>query len=343
MSEVQELFFFYWVIKDFIQYSNRKMLPLDVLQLWIDAKEEEEDGTIVLPKHTAKKAKQGMVFPLTKSMAHLTCGDKSVTTIYPSSHVVPSLNCLLEDNETKNDTYLTQAILHIQVLAHCSPNIYTINDWFKTICKVDKKTRKFKVVLAFQFENHVLAFCLYNNNIRFHWFPSCSAEDEIHDHGEDYTDNLLLDGDFFEFTDALVNFHGWLEKLVAGLETRRLRQLAESKRRQLEKLNQKLHGCGSKPKAGAKNEENLEIEEMQEKQKKVMEDKADKAVEKSKSKSKSTPKKETKKKTKQIKQKVGTKAVDTKKKKKTATDQSNKVDRYFLHMLLILIILGPIV
>ncbi|SJL04261.1 uncharacterized protein ARMOST_07622 [Armillaria ostoyae] len=351
MPEVRELFFFYWVIKDFIQYSHRKSLPLDVLQLWIDAKEEEEDGTIALPKHAAKMAKQGMVFPLTKSMAHLTRGDKSVTTIYPSSHVVPSLHRPLEDNETENDICRTAGLIlqdvikhprlvcldlkEIQVLAHCSPNIYTINDWFETIHKVDKKTRKFKVVLAFQFKNHVLAFCSYDNNVRFYWFPSCasgdeflaltvhasrqSAEDGIRDRGEDYTDDLLFDGDFFEFTDPLVNFHGWLEKLVAGLETRRLRKLAESKRRRQEKLNQKLHGSGSKPKAGAKIEEDLEIEEMQKKQKKVTEDKA---VEKSKS----TPKKEAKKKeTKPTKQKVGTKD-----KKKTVVNQGNKVDRYLL-------------
>ncbi|KAK0421860.1 hypothetical protein EV421DRAFT_1914966 [Armillaria borealis] len=313
MPEVQELFFFYWVIKDFIQYSNRKSLPLDVLQLWIDAKEEKEDGTIVLPKHAAKMAKQGMVFPLTKSMAHLTCGDKSVTTIYPSSHVVPSLHRPLEDNKTENAICRTAGLILQDVIKH--PRL------FETICKVDKKTRKFKVVLAFQFKNHVLAFCLYDNNVRFYWFPSCasgdeflaltvhasrqSAEDEICDHGEDHTDDLLFDGDFFEFTDPLVNFHGWLEKLVAGLETRRLRKLAESKRRRQEKLNQKLHGSGSKPKAGAKNEEDLEIEEMQEKRKKVMEDKA---VEKSKS--KSTPKKEVKKK-KETKQKAGSSSAAT--------------------------------
>ncbi|PBK92010.1 hypothetical protein ARMGADRAFT_1031470 [Armillaria gallica] len=331
MPEVWKLFFFYWVIKDFIQYSNRKSLPLNVLQLRIDAKEDEDDSTIALPKHAAKMTKQEMVFPLTKSIAHLTCGDKSVTTIYPSSHAVPLLHHPLEDNETKNDICQTAGLIlknvikHarlIQVLAHCSPNIYTINDWFNTTCKVDRKTHKFKGVLAFQLENHVLAFCSYDNNVR-------STEDKIHDCGEDYTDNLLFDGDFFEFMDPLVNFHGWLEMLVAGLETRRLRRLAESKCCQQEKLNQKLHGSGSKPKAGAKSEEDLEIEEMQEKQKKVTEDKADKAAEKSKS--MLTPKK-AKKKTKQTEQKASTKAVNTKKKKKTASDQGNKVDKYFLHM-----------
>ncbi|KAK0444293.1 uncharacterized protein EV420DRAFT_1484775 [Desarmillaria tabescens] len=252
MPEVRELFFFYWVIKDFIEYSHRKSFSLDILQLWVDAKEEEENGTIALPEHVVEVTKQGMVFPLTKSMAHLTRGDK----IY----AVPTLHQTLEGTEKEMDICQTaglvlqnvfkhprlvcldlkEVILHA-LLAHCSPNIYTINDWFETICKVDKKTRKFKIVLAFQFESHVLAFCSYDNNVRA---SRQSAEDEICDH------------------DPLVNFHGWLEKLVTALETRW---------RQQEMLNLKLHGSGSKPKARTKNDKEMEIlAEMQEKREKAL-------------------------------------------------------------------------
>ncbi|KAK0187624.1 hypothetical protein F5146DRAFT_1003385 [Armillaria mellea] len=101
MSEVQELFFFYWVIKDFIQYSNRKSLSLDVLQLWIDAKEEKEDSRVTLPEHAAKIAKQRMIAGL-----------------------------ILQD-----------VIKHPRlVLVHCSLNIYIINDWFNTICNDESLT-----------------------------------------------------------------------------------------------------------------------------------------------------------------------------------------------------------
>ncbi|KAK0463323.1 hypothetical protein IW261DRAFT_1625966 [Armillaria novae-zelandiae] len=105
LLNIQELFFFFWVIKDFIDYSNQNSLPLDVLQLWIDGKEDEEKGIIPLPDVAVADAAEGTVFPLTKSMAHLTRGDsgRTQTPIFPSASAVPSLYCALKKGETELD------------------------------------------------------------------------------------------------------------------------------------------------------------------------------------------------------------------------------------------------
>ncbi|KAK0489694.1 hypothetical protein EDD18DRAFT_1359284 [Armillaria luteobubalina] len=284
MPEIRELFFFFWVIKDFIDYSNRNSLPLNVLQLWIDAKKEEEKGIIPLPDFAVADATKGNVFPLTKSMAHLTRGSKTVCTpIFPSALVVPSLYRALQKDETELDICptaglclqnvikhprmvcldLQKAILYIQVLVHCSPNIYTINDWNETIQKVDKGTRKFKIILALQFKFHVLAFGSYDNNVRFYWFPSPAgalkhpAEDESHNL-EDFSDKI------FEFTDPLTQFHAWLAKLVEVLEARRLRKTAEIKRQRQEVIDRVigLQAQGDE----LDSSEKLKIEEMMQKE-----------------------------------------------------------------------------
>ncbi|KAK0472943.1 hypothetical protein IW261DRAFT_1660048 [Armillaria novae-zelandiae] len=243
MPEIRELFFFFWVIKDFIDYSNRNSLPLDVLQLWIDGKEDEEKGIIPLPDVAVADAAEGTVFPLTKSMAHLTRGDSgsTQTPIFPSASTVPSLYHALKKGETELDICptaglcLQNVIKHprmIQVLVHCSPNIYTINDWNETIRKVNKKTRKLKIVLGIQFKFHVLAFASYDNNARFYWFSSpvgalqqqSTEDDNSHNQEEDFSDHSI-----FEFTDPLTQFHAWLAKLVEALEAQRLCRLAKIK------------------------------------------------------------------------------------------------------------------
>ncbi|KAK0488239.1 hypothetical protein EDD18DRAFT_1359697 [Armillaria luteobubalina] len=285
MPEIRELFFFFWVIKDFIDYSNRNSLPLNVLQLWVDAKKEEEKGIIPLPDFAVADATKGNVFPLTKSMAHLTRGSKTVCTpIFPSALVIPSLYRALQKDETELDICptaglclqnvikhprmvcldLQKAILYIQVLVHCSPNIYTINDWNETIQKVDKGTCKFKIILALQFKFHVLAFGSYDNN--FYWFPSPAgalkhpAEDESHSL-EDFSDKI------FEFTDPLTQFHAWLAKLVEVLEAQRLRKTAEIKCQQQEVIDQVigLRAQGDE----LDSSEKLKMEEMMQKEQSV--------------------------------------------------------------------------
>ncbi len=119
MPEAREVLFFYWVIKDFIGYCNRKSCPLNVLQLWIDSKSLETDGSISLPPDAAEAARLGMVFPLTKSMAHLTRGgETSVTSIFPSEYTVPALHRKLKRGETEKDICRTSGLVLKNILKH---------------------------------------------------------------------------------------------------------------------------------------------------------------------------------------------------------------------------------
>ncbi len=91
-----------------------------------------------------------------------------------------------------------------------------------------------------------------------------SIEDELRDRGEDFDEDLLVfDDEFFQYVDPLTDFHGWLRKFAKGLETRRLRKMAESKRRQQARIDNKLLG-----KAKECDDEELELAKLLDNKKK---------------------------------------------------------------------------
>ncbi|SJL04594.1 uncharacterized protein ARMOST_07962 [Armillaria ostoyae] len=195
---------------------------------------------------TDKKAVKGHVIPLTFYYAHLTRGSQSSKTVlYPPEDVVPALaqastphafrdaglvlrDAILDPRFIILD--LDTMILEVQVLQHCSPQIYTIHDWNERICKVDRWQRKFKVMLALEFKHHVLTFGSQDNNTRVFW----SATEEYYVKHWSYIPNMLrpssasfeLEGYLSEFNetalsrqpyifvDPLVYYNGFLATVV---------------------------------------------------------------------------------------------------------------------------------
>ncbi|KAK0434845.1 hypothetical protein EV421DRAFT_1909146 [Armillaria borealis] len=183
MPEIHELYFFYHILCDFVQDCNAKSRSLQVIALWFDCKALEIRNKLV----TDEKAVKGHVIPLTYDFAHLTRGSKSMKTVlYLPQDVVPALaqssspRAFREAGMVLRDTILDprfiildldSTILEVQVLQHCSPQIYSIQDWRDRICKVNRWERKFKITLALEFKHHVLVvyWCAMEEYRVKHW------------------------------------------------------------------------------------------------------------------------------------------------------------------------------
>ncbi|KAF8963011.1 hypothetical protein BDZ97DRAFT_1822588 [Flammula alnicola] len=72
-----------------------------------------------------------------------------------------------DSNEPKRK--VNEYWLQIQLLKHTSVQIFSRDDWENAICKVNRTDRGFKVGLAFEFRDHVLAFLTLDLLIQFHW------------------------------------------------------------------------------------------------------------------------------------------------------------------------------
>ncbi|KIM81652.1 hypothetical protein PILCRDRAFT_8682 [Piloderma croceum F 1598] len=50
------------------------------------------------------------------------------------------------------------AFLQIQYLTHTSVQLYSRSQWENSVCKVDKEMRGFKVGMALEFKDYIIAF-----------------------------------------------------------------------------------------------------------------------------------------------------------------------------------------
>ncbi|KAF8907003.1 hypothetical protein CPB84DRAFT_1769209 [Gymnopilus junonius] len=70
-----------------------------------------------------------------------------------------------KEDKGKGTSYWCQ----IQLFTHTNAQIFTLDEWTNGICKVDRKTRGFKVGFAFQFEKYVLAFLSLDLLVQIYW------------------------------------------------------------------------------------------------------------------------------------------------------------------------------
>ncbi|PBK69407.1 hypothetical protein ARMSODRAFT_1018825 [Armillaria solidipes] len=265
MPEIRELYIFHHILRDFLEDCATHSRPLQVLQLWFDCKQSEITQGLV----TDPSAVSGHIVPLTYKYSRLTRGSKATqTNLYPPPDIVPALekcstplafrqasmifrDVILDPRFIILDLHST--ILEIQVLQHCSPQIYDITDWKERICKVDRWVRKFKVSLALEFRDHVLVFGSYDNNTRVYWY---SAEEYQARHW-DYVPYIRQDGNSerldldaylsgfnesliatnpYIFVDPLAYYHGFLATIVWFIVVLRKRKQASLKKRETRRL-----------------------------------------------------------------------------------------------------------
>lgn len=200
MPEIQELYFFHQILHDFIQDCNNNSHSLQLRAFWFDCKSLEIRKKLV----TDKKAVKGHVIPLTFDYAHLTRGSwSSKMVLYPPEDVVPALaqsstprafrdaglvlrDTILDPRFITLDLYMmilevsliiscsgcyihASYVTQVQVLQHCSPQIYTIHDWNERICKVDQWVSR--ITFSWQERTHPFARNA-NSRLRLLWNSS---------------------------------------------------------------------------------------------------------------------------------------------------------------------------
>ncbi|KAJ7156231.1 hypothetical protein C8R46DRAFT_1294815 [Mycena filopes] len=168
---------------------------------------------------TGTRASAGHVYTLSSSSTICRGSAKSQTPVYPplystkpTESSVPILdhglvlvdaethprNVLLKFQDNKERTYWCQ----VQLLKHTVSQIYNKSDWDNAICVVDSSSRGFKVGIAFEFKDHVLAFLTLDLLVQFYW-----AEKR---------DQLPA-----QQPDVYLEFPRFLEDLVVWIERRR--------------------------------------------------------------------------------------------------------------------------
>ncbi|KAJ7137645.1 hypothetical protein C8R46DRAFT_1047515 [Mycena filopes] len=70
---------------------------------------------------------------------------------------------------------LKTCYLEVELLLHCTPQIFTVRQWLGVARTPDFK-RGFKIVLAIEFNTHVLAFLSKDNNARVYWLSKNDME-----------------------------------------------------------------------------------------------------------------------------------------------------------------------
>ncbi|KAJ7099989.1 hypothetical protein B0H15DRAFT_927592 [Mycena belliarum] len=140
-----------------------------------------------MPAHPAgSRASNGHVYVLESSSKALRGCTNAQTPLYPplysttqkeppvpiSTHGLVLVdaethprNVLLKFLDNKGRVYWCQ----IQLLKHTVSQIFNKCDWEEAICVVDSASRGFKVAIAFEFKDHVLAFLTLDLLVQFYW------------------------------------------------------------------------------------------------------------------------------------------------------------------------------
>ncbi|PPR06943.1 hypothetical protein CVT26_004132 [Gymnopilus dilepis] len=103
----------------------------------------------------------------------LGCSDTDCELVSGDGQALPVEQLGVTETTTNSDPLkqVKTYWLQVQFLKHTSVQIFTRDEWTDAICKVPKTLRGFKVGLAIEFKEHVLAFLTLDLLVQFHWAP----------------------------------------------------------------------------------------------------------------------------------------------------------------------------
>ncbi|KIM90111.1 hypothetical protein PILCRDRAFT_84268 [Piloderma croceum F 1598] len=139
---------------------------LRVLGLWADATALQEAEGNWPDNHPAAK---GLVYQLGPKDPHevLRC-HKNIRPVFSADDTHPNgpYALPLDALELKGLHYTSSALLfdfgqawlEVNFLLHTSTQLFSKEVWVNSICKMEKSSRPFKVAMAIEFDDHVLAF-----------------------------------------------------------------------------------------------------------------------------------------------------------------------------------------
>ncbi|KAK6971267.1 hypothetical protein R3P38DRAFT_2587381 [Favolaschia claudopus] len=157
---------------------------LVVQNLWADATLAESSS-----HPEGSRASLGHVFTLDSDSTALRGSSDSQTPLYPpalstdpNDPLVPIIehglklvgvethprNVILKFQDRDSKVHWCQ----VQLLKHTVAQAFAKKDWEEAVCKVDRTDRGFKVGLAFEFKEYVLAFLTLDLLIQFYWSPN---------------------------------------------------------------------------------------------------------------------------------------------------------------------------
>ncbi|KAH7921563.1 hypothetical protein BV22DRAFT_721541 [Leucogyrophana mollusca] len=184
--------------------SSQPLGSLAVLNLWIDPTDKEVKKA---PKTSC--ASRGYVYIMDDASKVKRGQLNSQKQVYPSAFANSGLPisqcglCLVDVEFSARNVILNldRQWLQIQLFTHTCAQIYTRVDWEQGICCVDNWKRGFKIGLAIEFQDYVLAFTTMDNIIAAHW-------------------SLTRSGLPAQHPDVFTEFHAFLVGLVGWMKSR---------------------------------------------------------------------------------------------------------------------------
>ncbi|KAK7036928.1 hypothetical protein R3P38DRAFT_3480764 [Favolaschia claudopus] len=180
-----------------------------VKNLWADATIAESTD-----HPEGSRAALGHVYPLESTCTALRGSSDAQTPLYP-----PPFATKLDDPKdppipiikrgltlVEVETHPRNVILRfkdnvskdcwcqVQLLKHTVAQAFSKKDWDEAVCKVNRADRGFKVGLAFEFEDYVLAFLTLDLLIQFHWSgdrASLASQPDVYLNFPQFLDDLV--------------------------------------------------------------------------------------------------------------------------------------------------------
>ncbi|TDL25100.1 hypothetical protein BD410DRAFT_837346 [Rickenella mellea] len=141
--------------------------------IWLDGTAKEQEHAALHPSPSNARLQAGLVYRLDPNSSPPMRGQsKKQKPVLPEQYRDVDSSLVLKDvlhNARNVILDFTTWFVQIQLFTHCLPQIYSLEDWYGVICNVPKSTRGFKVGLAFELKDWVIAFTSLDLLIGIHW------------------------------------------------------------------------------------------------------------------------------------------------------------------------------
>ncbi|KAH7908556.1 hypothetical protein BJ138DRAFT_340174 [Hygrophoropsis aurantiaca] len=172
MPEYKESLISGHTIRHFMNAQPPESLYL--LNLWVDPTAKEMKSAV-----SGTRESQGLVYALKDDTTIKRGQLNSQKPVYPPGYANMATPIShhrfqlvgVEFSPRNVILNLGKQWLQIQLFTHVCAQVYTRSDWEDAICKVHRKAR-FKVGVALEFSNYIIAFTTLDNIIATHWATS---------------------------------------------------------------------------------------------------------------------------------------------------------------------------
>ncbi|KAJ8462920.1 hypothetical protein ONZ51_g10587 [Trametes cubensis] len=154
--------------------------PLPILRVWADATQPEQDCARASPSQATQKQRlaNGLVYIL-DSKSKIRRGTQNAQEyVYPhvGGQPLPSFNGIrLKRVYTTPRTVvldLDELSLQVRLQTHTVTQVYTREQWYSELAPVPSKVRKFRVGMALEMDEFVVAFLTLDNLFTPYWFKT---------------------------------------------------------------------------------------------------------------------------------------------------------------------------